>query len=707
MKMIIKPMYFVFSVLLLLTSCNNEELFVEDTAITEPTPETPTTGTDDAGVPERVTTPCDFTLEAVQANATVIINCVMDLGGKTITLPAGVTLVYEGGDIVNGTIKFADNTTISGELLNSTLTLTGTNPIMKDPVFDFIPSRWGIVEGKVSDVVARNNRNVFRNLMLQCKNLGITTFKIDKLDAYFKVDEPTQTAAHGAISVPSNFKLLMTDNTNLRVQPNNFSHTALLTVYENSNVVIDGGNLFGDRDEHDYSLGGTQEWGFVLLLKACNNVTVNNVKINNAGGDGIMVEGLYHAFETNYIASYNILVKNCTVDNSRRNNLSIVDGHDIIVENNTFLNAGQNTVMSKGTEPRYAIDIEPVIGDDRTKPYQKVDRIIIRNNIERNSYNGGFVAYEGNDILFTGNTFEGRVGYNYASNIKIVDNPLLGEVLAGAKDWIGRANNKGTVISGNTIKDVSVGISATNQDIQIFNNNILNCTTGIQLDGLKNANIYNNLISSTKSNSDGFNGLDYVNDVLIENNTVQVARHCLLIDVVNHTPGEENFVFTFKKNTFVSNTQSLLIYSYGINFIENTFKNIIRIDGGKNVSFQSNNFDTEGYACLDFRGDETDNIKLISNVVNHKRGDAFKIVLTTEENKNILVDKNEFTMIEWYSGLILDCNGITVSNNKGWVSKTALIYHRGNNSKFLANSLLVGVNQNLLYDIQGTNNTIN
>src|SRR5690606_35890030 len=53
------------------------------------------------------TTPCDFTLSGIESNATVEIDCRMDLGGQTITLPAGVALTFKGGEIINGTLNFS------------------------------------------------------------------------------------------------------------------------------------------------------------------------------------------------------------------------------------------------------------------------------------------------------------------------------------------------------------------------------------------------------------------------------------------------------------------------------------------------------------------------------------------------------------------------------------------------------------------------
>lgn len=91
-------------------------------------------------------TTTDIELDSVEPNTTIIINHVLDLQGSIIKLPIDTNILYEGGDVINGTFNCSDNTIISGELLNQTLILEGTLPRLKDTIFYFIPERWGIVQ---------------------------------------------------------------------------------------------------------------------------------------------------------------------------------------------------------------------------------------------------------------------------------------------------------------------------------------------------------------------------------------------------------------------------------------------------------------------------------------------------------------------------------------------------------------------------------
>ena len=70
-------------------------------------------------------TPCDYTLDGIESNSTLEIACRMDLGGQTITVPSGVTFVFAGGEIINGTLNFSAQGTIDGNLLNKDLNIEG------------------------------------------------------------------------------------------------------------------------------------------------------------------------------------------------------------------------------------------------------------------------------------------------------------------------------------------------------------------------------------------------------------------------------------------------------------------------------------------------------------------------------------------------------------------------------------------------------
>ncbi|MEP4907940.1 MAG: right-handed parallel beta-helix repeat-containing protein, partial [Algibacter sp.] len=468
MKMNFKTILIVLMLMISFVSCNNEELFVEPVIeeVVEEETENSDEGTEDETEEVVVDSslPCDFNLNDVLPNSTIIINCVLDLGEETVNLPEGVTFLYEGGDIINGGLNFSDNTIISGELLNSTLTLGGSTPQMKDTTFNFDPKRWGIVEGIVNDEIATRNTDLLEGYFKQINSMGVKTFKIDELDAFFYTTDLTRESSEGAINVPSDFHLLMTNNTHLRQQPNNYKNTTLLAVFKVSNVTIEGGYFHGDRDTHDYSSEGSHEWGHSIRVGGSENVIIKGITSIDAGGDGISVGSHGHAYDTHYRPTDNLLITENTIIRNRRNGISIGDGRNIIIENNQFIENGVDTDLSEGTAPRMAIDIEAQNGGGIV--YQIAKDITIRNNTETGAAFFSFYIASGSNVTIENNNTEGSIGFFETHDSFIRNNTITATsdaqkdnstgLLAGVSPMIyGNYNNK---IYGNKIIGYAIGM---------------------------------------------------------------------------------------------------------------------------------------------------------------------------------------------------------------------------------------------------------
>ncbi|MEP5602232.1 MAG: right-handed parallel beta-helix repeat-containing protein, partial [Algibacter sp.] len=549
MKMNFKTTLLVLILMVSFISCNNEELFVEP-IIEEVLEDKATEDEVSEGIVVDTTLPCDFDLNDVQPNSTIIINCVLDLDGETITLPANVIIEAEGGDIVNGTINFGDNNIIGGGLLNSTLTIGGVTPQLKDTSFNFEPEKWGIIEGIVSDDVAYNNKIIINEVIQSVKDLGITTIKIDALDAFFQTEpgfngtelwQPQLTA----IQVPSNIHLIMTDDTHLRVQPNDRKNTVLLTLFMADNSIVEGGVLHGDRDTHDYSDTSTShEWGHLILVKASKNATVKGMTIMDAGGDGIDVNSLGHTFLSSYVSSENILITNNKIIRARRNGMSITDGKNIIIENNEIIDTGLDTEFSEGTAPRWAIDIEPVWGNGGIH-YEEVNHVIIRNNIERGSAAGGFINARGSYITYENNYMESTISIGYTTNSIVrnntfVRNPNPTNKSIGVAIYAGDYNdfgyNHSNEVYGNTITDFSQGIWLMDSDMDIHHNTLIDCGSGIQILHSRNSKIRDNtIINETGGEGISNKTTKYMDNVDIYNNIIKVGGSPFRFTEVNWT----------------------------------------------------------------------------------------------------------------------------------------------------------------------------
>ncbi len=644
--------------------------------------------------PNVITTPCgEFD---IKEGSEIVLDCVWDLNNQTIDVPANVIFKFAKGDIINGTLNFDKEGKIAGELLNASLKIEGDVQLEK-PTFNFFASRWGIIEGSVPQKTAEENRLAIQHTIDLVKSLTIsfdrTLFNINKLDAFFHGPDKW---AYG-MKLPSNFNLTMTNNTHLRAFPSPSEYSTILIMISNSeNVTVKGGFLHGERDEHT---GPFNISGNLMVVKTGINVLIEDMYFGYAGSDGLDIESYRNAYDPEYVPTRKVVVRKCVFDSNRRNNMAITDGVDITVDQCTFKNAGIDTPNSKGTAPRYSIDIEPDV-QDYNRPLQLVKTVKILNCTETGSIGGALVVAAGDDILVSENTFEKRTAVNTAFNVKIKDNKSLGGVIAGIDGVTGVRNIE---VSGNTIVNSTPGIRATNQAVQILNNTIKNCGVAIQLYNIKNSTVSGNTITSTGIDGDGINGLITVDNVMIENNTIDVDDRPFLFTGVNS--GDETF--TFKGNNFKSARFGIIQGTKGVRFIGNTFDNGIRLDNSINIEIkEANSFNLSGFP-IEINGKDTNDILIANNTINTKE-EREKAILGRGEadssNKNITIIGNtfNFSMID-----IENHNGILITDNivNSWDNNYSFIRYRGQNATFInnkdVNNVLVNVS-----DIQGNNNSI-
>ncbi|MFH4969067.1 right-handed parallel beta-helix repeat-containing protein [Gaetbulibacter sp. M240] len=592
----------LLSIFSLNVACSNEPLTEDPAAIsTEPTQKEP--------ILINGETPCDFTLNNLDPNSTVIIDCLIDLQGQTINIPAGVTLEHQsGGDIINGALNFSEGSIISGELLNASLELSGNTAQLKSPNFNFIPERWEIVQGVVSDDLALGNRHIINKAISMTKSMGMTVFQIDKLDAYFDCQlywVNAKEQAENAIRVPSNTELKMSNNTYLRVQPSNAPAYTLLAIYDVVNVKITGGNLYGDRWDHDYSPVNDRngnnrdghEWGFVIQVSGGKNVTIDGVNIQDATGDGFIVNSTNIRNENgepgNTVISENVILKNSIVNKSRRNGIGIVDGDGILIENSEITNTGLGenpsgvNYSSAGTWPKYGVDLEAWRvreADGTLKEYERVENVTFRGNSFSNNKAGDIDLYTCSFITIENNTFDGMIANIAAHDIIIKNNIFQARVLAdgtsfqnaillksNVNQWDGEFT-KNYIISGNTIKGYQNGILVSGENFNIFNNEINDCKNSFVFGGLKNSVSHDNIINSGVSDSFGYYSRGgAANNFKIYNEKITVMRRALNLYDLTIDPSQllefDNceFISIDNTNNEINNCKNILIKNSAFN----------------------------------------------------------------------------------------------------------------------------------------------
>ncbi|MRT93446.1 right-handed parallel beta-helix repeat-containing protein [Ancylomarina sp. 16SWW S1-10-2] len=537
-------LYFISA--LLFTSCD-ELISIDEEIITPEEEVIPTAESDDKN------TPSDYDFSTLQAGDTLNITYTHDLGGESIAIPAGVVINYNQGKLIHGTLVFTQGE-IASELFNKDLKIEG-KPTLQENTYKFITENWNITEGEINDATALVNKQVLENAIAEAKMYEAAIFEIDEIDAYFLVsmDKNFIPSKDAAISIPSDITIQMSEKTHLRVQGNKYKAYSLFGLRDVSNVTINGGNLYGDRDNHDYSpvvnpdgsIQYTHEWGYLIDIVTGINIKVENVKLSDATGDGIFIQSIGFTYNNDYKPSNNITITGCTFDSNRRNNLSITDGYNMLVENNLFLNAGVDTQYSKGTAPKCAIDIEAYRQRNSSGDlvlYQVAKDITIRNNISKGSVVSSFLVAIGQDIIIENNTVEKNLGFSLANGVKIRNNTVTGKDLSAAISG-GVAKESlttyGNEISGNIVSSSRQGIIVYNKGVKVFDNIISDCSTGISIKDMTDAEIYNNTITSRKANCYGiFVHVASVNNVEIKNNDIDVSYQSIAFINVNLEVGQ-------------------------------------------------------------------------------------------------------------------------------------------------------------------------
>ncbi|MHA7060304.1 hypothetical protein ACWGOQ_0024015, partial [Aquimarina sp. M1] len=389
------------------------------------------------------TTPCDFDLSSVSSNSTITIDCVLDLHGKNISLPANVNFDFDGGTISNGTLIFSGGY-IDGRLLHSDLSLRG-GVKLKDPLFIFDASKWRtIVQGPTNSETALQNTEEFEKLIYRIKRMGATTFEMDTFDAYFETTKVTSTTSNQnfyasveAINLPSSFHLKMSDNTHLRQFPAEpgIENGAIMAVRDVSSVKITGGNFHGDRNQRTYSpedvgLEGTH----LFHIHSGRNITMDGVNFIEGSKGAIAIYSLGFSFNPDYKPTTNVKVINCKFKDIRRMGIALTDGRDILIEGNTFTNIGQPMSGSDGGEVGYAINIEAFRTRDSNGVLMENELafdILIARNTEVNSRIGFTAATIGQKITIDDNDIETRCIISLANETKIINNRFNASAAAG------------------------------------------------------------------------------------------------------------------------------------------------------------------------------------------------------------------------------------------------------------------------------------
>lgn len=324
-----------------------------------------------------------------------------------------------------------------------------------------------------------------------CLPEGHYLIGIEESDTYFR-----------GIELPGNIAFLLDQNAVIEMTPNNKWNYCAISIRNQSNVVVSGGTIIGDRDNHTYtprSNDGSRvhdEGHLICIEGESNSITIENMILGKANGDGVLMVGT-NTGQDQLLRDININRNNFS--DNRRQGVSIVGGRSILIENNEFHH-------TNGTAPEFGIDIE---GAGRTN-----DSIVIRTNYFHHNQGGDIVNTDGRAVLVENNILlQGQ-------NNRYIDGPIVYWTNAS---WSIRNNNitmrTESANNWNGILMYSNNQPKTNPDTTFVHNNTLN-KCGMYMYNSADLSVQNNLMLEGHL---AFSGID---NLILENNRVEHPDEC-------------------------------------------------------------------------------------------------------------------------------------------------------------------------------------
>ena len=256
---------------------------------------------------------------------------------ENITIPADCVLMFIGGSI-------------SGSY---TITGTGTVVVYSTPCFDGVDfaGTWNIPDIYSWMLKDIGDEDRLRTLFKLQNEAVHNTIYIEKSDT------PYVVAPSGSTDKSPRDGIDITDNTTVvndgtvKIKANGqYGYTVFNLVGEN--IVFRGGEIVGDRLQHDYTPDEhpSHEWGHGLYLpNRSENCIIDGVFVHDCTGDGIAVSGT------------NNVIQNVVINFCRRQGITVASNNNLTICNFKIHNIGTTDVDTgiEGTAPRAGIDVEP------------------------------------------------------------------------------------------------------------------------------------------------------------------------------------------------------------------------------------------------------------------------------------------------------------------------------------------------------------
>lgn len=207
---------------------------------------------------------------------------------------------------------------------------------------------------------------------------------------HYVVGELTNGKYAAGIELLSDMTLELSKGTVLQMMPNDRENYCVISTEGHNNITIRGGEIVGDRADHDYSSGAAHDEGHgICVWTSSQHILIENTELHELTGDGVLILGKRGKDGEPDIPSTHVTIRKNEIHHNRRQGVSIVGGYNIEISNNHIHHI-------HGTDPQFGIDIEGAGRRDQ-------DILIYQNNFHDN-WGGDFVSSSGHNVWLEENT---------------------------------------------------------------------------------------------------------------------------------------------------------------------------------------------------------------------------------------------------------------------------------------------------------------
>lgn len=320
-----------------------------------------------AGLPEPVDT-VSYSVLGLTKNGSIIIRDTIDLENQLCIIPEGLTLSFKGGYIKNGTLVGNNTKLKSGSTCFERVRILGSwnVPVIKSSLFGDLT-----YDNALKDVVALASPSVNNRVFIEKGTYQVSAYYND--DVCIPIGDYTDLILDGDVWLT----------------PNDYRNSNIIRVTGYKIKIRGKGTIAGDKHTHK---GNSGEWGMGIDVEDGHDVLISGLTIKDCWGDCIYVG-------TN---STDVKIEKCTLDHGRRQGISITSANGVKIKKCIITNVG-------GTNPEYAIDVEPNKGD-------LVDNVVIE-GVTVDKCRGGFLVY--------GKAINAKVGKVTIKNSSLTNVPKM------------------------------------------------------------------------------------------------------------------------------------------------------------------------------------------------------------------------------------------------------------------------------------------